>query len=134
MKRHVMIGFIAGILFLASNAVASEINLNLGETYSQGDLTVTCGKPTTATPLALKDCQYWNKFNKKCLFEKTTYVYKSIECVEECQNWDEFFKKCHYQTKCRFYPAQESFVQTTCNTFDHFNKACVQASDTKIGN
>jgi hypothetical protein len=74
MNRHEVIGFIAWMIFLTGNAVAKEVNINQGETYSRGDLTVTCGQPSTAIPLILKDCQYWDEFNNECLFEKTTYI------------------------------------------------------------
>ncbi len=133
MNRYMLMALIAGMLFWAGNVGAKEISLNPGETYRQGDLTVTCGQPSADIPLALKDCQYWDDFNKECLFEKTTYMYRNIECVEECQHWDKFFSTCHYQTKCTFYPAQKSFVRTTCEKFDDFNKVCVQTKDTKIG-
>ncbi|MBU0682526.1 MAG: hypothetical protein KKD73_14005 [Proteobacteria bacterium] len=133
MNRQVVMGILAGMVLLAGNALAKEVNLNPGEAYRQRDLTVTCGQPSTDIPLALKDCQYWDDFNKECLFEKTTYSYRNIECVEECQHWDAFFSTCHYQTKCTFYPSQKSFVQTTCEKFDDFNKTCVQTKDAKIG-
>lgn len=133
MNRQVVMGFIAGMVLLAGNAVAKEVNLNPGERYRQGDLTVTCGQASTDVPLALKDCQHWDDFDKECLFEKTTYIYRNIECVEECQHWDAFFKTCHYQTKCTFYPDQKAFVQTTCEKFDDFNKTCVKTKDAKRG-
>ncbi len=133
MNRQVLMVLIAGVIFLAGNVGAKEINLSPGETYSQGDLTVTCGQTSAETPLALKDCQYWDDFNKECLFEKTTYMYKNLECVEECQHWDKFLSTCHYQTKCTFYPSQNAFVQTTCEKFDDFNNVCVQTKDAKIG-
>lgn len=133
MNRQVLMGLLVGMVLLAGNAGAKEVNLNPGETYRQGNLTVTCGQPAADIPLALKDCQYWDDFNNECLFEKTTYMYKNIECVEECQYWDEFFSTCHYQTKCTFYPSQKSFVQTICEKFDDFNKICVQTKDVRIG-
>lgn len=134
MNRHMLMGLIAGVIFLACNVGAKEVSLDTGETYRQGDLTVTCGQSTTDDiPLALKDCQYWDDFNKKCLSEKTTFTYKNIECVEDCQYWDEFKKTCHYRTKCTFYPPQKSFVQTTCDKFDDFNNTCLSTRDIKIG-
>lgn len=134
MKRHVLISLIAGVMFLAGHVGAKEISLNVGETYRQANLTVTCGQPLTDDiALALKDCQYWDDFNKKCLFEITTYTYKNLKCVEECQYWEKFNNTCHYQTKCSFYPTQRSFVQTTCDKFDDFSKTCVKTSDIKIG-
>lgn len=133
MKKHVFISLIVGVMFLAGHVGANEVTLDLGETYRHGDLTVTCGQPLTdEVPLAIKDCQYWDNFNKKCLFETTTYTYKNIECVEKCQYWEKFNGTCHYQTKCSFYPSQKSFVRTTCDKFDDFKKTCVKTSDIKI--
>ncbi len=134
MKKHVLIILIALVTFLAGNIAAKEINLDMGGSYSQGNLTVTCGQSLTDdTPLALKDCQYWDNFNKKCLFEMTTYTYKNIECVEKCQHWEKFSSTCHYKTSCTFHPTQESFVQTTCDKYDDFKNTCVKTRDIRIG-
>lgn len=134
MKKHVLKILIVGLIFFAAHVGAKEVNLYEGETYGQGDLTVTCSQPSSdATPLALKDCQYWDDFNKICLFESMTYTYKNLECVEECQYWEKFLSTCHYQTKCSFYPTQKSFVQTTCDKFDDFRKTCVKTNDIEIG-
>lgn len=133
MSRWVLTGLIAVMICWAVNAETKEVMLDIGESYSQGDLTVTCGQSSTDNPLALNDCQYWDDFNKKCLFEKTTYTYKNLECIEECQHWDEFNRICHYRTKCTFYPPQKAFVRTTCEKFDDFNTTCVKTKDTKIG-
>ncbi|MBU0729873.1 MAG: hypothetical protein KKE17_07225 [Proteobacteria bacterium] len=133
MNRHVLMGLIAVVIFLAANVGAKEVSLDTGETYQQGDLTVTCGQSSTDIPLALNDCQHWDDFNKKCLFEKTTYKYEQLECVEDCQHWDKFNSTCHYRTKCTFYPPQKAFVQTTCEKFDDFNNICVKTRNTKIG-
>lgn len=134
MYRAMLMGLIAGMILLAGNVGAKEVSLNPGETFRQGDLTVTCGQPATADmPLALNDCQYWDDFNKKCLFEKTTYMYEHLECVEECQYWDEFSTTCHYRTICTFYPVQKVFVRTACEKFDDFNNTCVKTRETRIG-
>jgi hypothetical protein len=134
MKKHVLISLIVSVIFLVGHMGAKEINLNKGEEYRLGDLTVTCSQPlTNRVALALKNCQYWDKFDEKCLFEITTYTYKNLECVEECQHWDKFFSTCHYQTKCSFYPTKELFVRTTCDKYDDFNKTCVKTGDIKIG-
>jgi hypothetical protein len=133
MNKNLLICFIGSLIFLAGNVSAKEVSLDTGETYRQGNLTVTCGQPLTEdVPLALKDCQYWDDFNKKCLFEKKTYDYKTLQCAEECQYWDKFNSTCHFQTKCTFYPAQKSFVRTTCDKFDDFNNTCLQTNDIKI--
>lgn len=134
MYRLVLLFIITGLI-CSGNIGAKEITLNAGETYQQGDLTVTCGcgqASTDPTTLALKDCQYWDDFTQKCLFEKTTYVYKNIECIEECQYWDKFNSTCHYRTKCTFYPSQRLFVKTTCERFDDYKKTCLQTKDTRI--
>ena len=133
MNRYVLMGVIAAVFFGAGHAGAIEVNLATGETFSQGDLTVTCGQVLADIPLALKDCQYWDNFNEKCLFEKTTYTYKNLECVEDCQHWDAFNVTCHYQTKCTFYQAQMAFVRTTCEKFDGFNDTCLKTKEMKIG-
>jgi hypothetical protein len=132
MNRYLGWALLVGLLLWAGNVGAKEITLNLGETYRQGDLSVTCGEPAPEMPLAIRACQYWDDFNKKCLFEKTTYSHGNLECVEECQHWDAFYATCHYQTTCTFYPAQRSFVRTACEKFDDFNKSCVQTRETKI--
>ncbi len=133
MNKYLLMGFIGGVTFLAGNVGAKEVSLDTGETYRQGDLTVTCGQPLTEdTPLAINDCQHWDDFNKKCLFEKKTYTYKNLECVEECQHWEKLNSTCHYQTKCSFYPAQKLFVRTTCDKFDDFNNTCMKTNDIKI--
>jgi hypothetical protein len=134
MNKIFLIGFIGALTLLAGSVGAKEVSLEKGETYRQGDLTVTCGQPLTEdVPLALKDCQYWDDFNKKCLFEKKTYIYKNLQCVEECQHWAKFNSTCHYQTKCSFDLTQKLFVQTTCDKFDDFNNTCVKTNDIKIG-
>lgn len=133
MNKHLLMGFIGVVTFFAGNVGANEIRLGTGETFRQGNLTVTCGQPLAEEiPLALNDCQYWDDYNNKCLFEKKTYVYKHLECIEQCQYWDKFNSTCHYQTKCSFYPAQKSFVRTTCDKFDDYNNACLTTNDTKI--
>jgi hypothetical protein len=133
MNRYVMMILFTWTMLLASNVKAKEIQLAPGETYSKSDLTVTCGQPTIDTPLALNDCQHWDDFSNKCLFEKTIYTNKNLECVEECQRWDKFTSTCFYQSKCTFYPSHMLFVQTTCEKFDDFNNACLKTKDTKIG-
>jgi len=134
MKKQVLISLIVGMTFLTGPVGAKEVSLNTGETYHQGDLSVTCGQQLTVDmPLALNECQYWDSFDKNCLFEKTTYTYKKLECVEECQHWEKFNSTCHYQTKCSFYPAQKSFVRTTCDKFDDFSNTCVKTRNIKIG-
>lgn len=120
-------------------AGAREIWLKKGETYRDRDrdrdLAVTCeGRPPVDSlqPLAVRECQYWDDFTKKCLFEKTTYSHNNLECVEECQHWDAFNSTCDYQSKCTFYPDQEAFVLSTCAEFDDFSHKCLRLKEEKI--
>jgi hypothetical protein len=128
-----LMSVIAAVFFGAGHAGAKEVHLGMGETFRQGDLAVTCGQPSTDSPLSLKNCQYWDGFNKECLFETTRYSYKNIECLEDCQHWEAFNNTCHYETACTFYPSQMSFVRTSCEKFDDFNNTCLKTSEIKIG-
>ena len=132
MNKYALIVLLAWVISLASNVEAKELKLVPGEAYRKGDLTVTCGQASTDKPLALNNCQYWDDFNNKCLFEKTSYVYKNLECAEECQHWDKFKSTCYYQSKCSFYPSNQTFVQTTCEKFDDFNNICLKMKEKKI--
>ena len=42
MNKYLLMGFIGGVTFLAANVAAKEVSLDTGETYRQGNLTVTC--------------------------------------------------------------------------------------------
>ncbi|WP_415396169.1 hypothetical protein [Sulfurimonas sp. CS5] len=105
MKKYLLISLIAGLIFFAVHVGAKEINLDAGETYRQGDpsLSLAVNRQLMICPLALKDCQYLEKFNRTC----------------------------HYQTKCSFYPTQKLFLQTTYDKFDDFKKTCMKTSDIK---
>jgi hypothetical protein len=71
MNQHLLMAFIGVVTLLPGNVGAKEVTLATGETYRQGDLTVTCGQALTGDkPMVLKNCQYWDDFNEKCLFEK----------------------------------------------------------------
>ncbi len=133
MHREFMMITVAGVIAWSGTAEAKEVNLDLGESYSQGELTVTCGQRSAESPMAINACQQWDDFNQKCLFEKKTYMFKQLLCVEECQHWDTFNNTCHYQTKCTFYPAQQAFMRATCERYDAFNNSCLQTRDTRIG-
>ena len=86
-----------------------------------------------AQTLALRECQYWDDFDKKCLFEKTIHTYNDLECVEECQHWDSFSNTCDYQSKCVFSSRQEAFVLSTCAEFDDYSRKCLKVREEKIG-
>lgn len=123
---------------LPATSGAREVWLKKGEVYRDRDrdLEVICeGGPAggLGQPLAVRECQYWDDFAKKCLFEKTIYTFGQLECVEECQHWDSFNSTCDYQSKCTFYPRQEAFVLRTCAEFDGFNHTCLKTRDEKIG-
>lgn len=137
MKLRIMLLMLTGLFAAAAAAGAREVRLQAGETYQEDDLTVTCqaaGGPRQATaPMSLRECQHWDDFKKKCLFEKNILTYGNLECVEECQHWDAFHKTCNYQTRCTFYPDHESFVRTTCDDFDDFKGKCLRTREEKIG-
>jgi hypothetical protein len=136
MKLRIILIMLAGFLAASATAGAREVRLRAGETFREGNLTLTCEAASagqTMAPLSLRACQHWDDFNEKCLFEKTILTYGNLECVEECQQWDDFNKTCDYQTRCTFYPAHESFVRTTCDKFDKFKRNCLRTRETKIG-
>ncbi|MCJ7599925.1 MAG: hypothetical protein MUO63_00320 [Desulfobulbaceae bacterium] len=136
MKLRTMLLMLVGLLVATATAGAREVQLQAGETYREDDLTVRCevaGAGQAIAPLSLRECQYWDDFNKKCLFEKNILTYRNLECVEECQHWDSFSKTCDYQSKCTFYSDHESFVRITCDEFDDFKHKCLRTRETKIG-
>lgn len=136
MKLRIVLMLLAWLLVITATAEAREVRLQAGETYRENDLTVTCQAADAGqamAPLSLAECQYWDDFNNKCLFEKNVLTYRNLECVEECQHWDSFRNTCFFQTKCTFYPAHESFVRTTCDEFDDFKNKCLRTRETKIG-
>lgn len=136
MKLHTLLFMLAGLLVVAATAGAREVRLQVGETYREDNLTIICeaaGAGQAMVPLSLRECQHWDDFNKKCLFEKNTLTYRNLECVEECQHWDSFRKTCDYQTRCTFFPDHETFVRTTCDEFDDFKHKCLRTRETKIG-
>ena len=126
------------LVSLPGTTGAREVRLKKGEVYRDRDLTVTCeggqaGISDLGQPIALRECQYWDDFTQKCLFEKTTYSYGDLECVEECQYWDSFSNTCDYKSKCTFYPRQEAFVLKTCTEFDDNSRKCLRVREEKIG-
>ena len=120
---------------------AREVRLKKGEVYRDQDLTVSCERGragvsgqvgSSGQAIAVRECQQWDDFDKKCLFEKTTYSYGEVECVEECQYWDSFSNTCDYTSTCIFYPQQEAFVLKTCTEFDDHNRKCLKTREEKI--
>jgi hypothetical protein len=107
------------------------VRLAPGESVSLGATTVTCGTGAAA-PVELRDCQHWDKFNRSCLYEKTTLVAGDLRCENSCAVWDDFSGTCLYEARCRFLPSQSAFVRTTCADFDRFNKVCRREKDELI--
>lgn len=137
MKPQILPLLLLSLLLFAGTSQAKEVHLGIGETFREGDLTVKCGDaagPAQATtPLSVQDCQYWDDYEKKCLFEKTVFTYKNLQCIEECLHWDAYAKTCNYQTRCAFYPGQEAFVRRTCLEYDDYSHKCLKTGEVKIG-
>lgn len=132
------LGFSCCLLAFPGVIMAREIRLKKGEVYHDQDLTVICegrqaGAGAAGQALAVRECQYWDDFDKKCLFEKITYTHGNLECVEECQHWDSFNNRCDYQSKCTFYPRQSAFILRTCAEFDDYSRKCLKVREEKIG-
>ncbi|MFA7384238.1 MAG: hypothetical protein WC001_12400 [Desulfurivibrionaceae bacterium] len=124
------------LVFLPGSSGAREVRLKKGEVYRDRDLTVICDggqASSSGRTMAVRECQYWEDFAKKCLFEKAIHSYGNLECVEECQHWDSFSNTCDYRSKCTFYPRQNAFVLETCAEFDDFNRKCLKVREEKIG-
>ena len=115
------------LLPLASSAMAGDtIVLSPGQSYTSGEDTVICTEGGSVAPIAVKKCQYWDDFNKKCLYELTRYSLKGLECIEKCQYWDSFYERCDYAISCRYESGQGVFLETSCAKFDDFNKKCLR--------
>lgn len=134
MKKHHTALLLCTLFILGSTTSlqAKSIILGVGESYSEDDLNIMCVDKTSATLIELKDCQFWDDFKERCLYEKKIYSYGTLECVEECQHWDSFKEVCDYATKCTFYPDQKVFVRTSCEKFDDFNRRCLKTKEKKI--
>ncbi len=116
-----------------SPALAGEVKIFPGQSLTVGNTTVTCTNPgAAARPLELRACQHWDKFNRACLYEKKTLVWKDLKCDNSCQIWDDFNGVCLYESSCRFIPGQEAFVLSSCADFDRFNKVCRRTNDALI--
>ena len=116
------------LLLTAPAAWAKRIVLQPGESYISGDTTVVCqpGAGTKNAPLTRTECQYWDDFDKRCLYQRKSIIHGHAECVEECQHWDEFNKECRFATACVFHAGQRRFVRTVCEEFDTFSATCVR--------
>lgn len=136
MKLRLMLCILSLLLVAATTADAREVRLQAGESFQENDLTVTCqaaGAGEAMAPLSVRECQYWDDFKQKCLFEKNILTYRNLQCVEECQHWDSFRNTCYYQTRCTFHPSHEAFVRNVCDEFDDFKNKCLRTREMKIG-
>ena len=111
---------------------AETVVLHPGESHRQGDLNVTCVERRVARPLVLTDCQHWDDFDKRCLYERKVHSVGRLSCVEECQHWDDFNNVCEYASTCVFYPEHALFVRTTCEEFDSTSRRCLRQKEAKI--
>jgi hypothetical protein len=133
LRPYLAICFIIIGLGAPGPAAAREIILTPGENYTADGLSVRCLAPPEAASIVLNECQYWDRFNAVCLFEKKRHRYGKLECVEECQHWDKFNEVCHYATSCRFHPSQHSFVRTSCSHFDETGNTCKRTRQEILG-
>ncbi len=131
MNRLVFI-FFALFFLVGSQVRAGQVELAPGQSLTIGETTVTCRGTAAISPLELRDCQHWDKFNRTCLYEKRTQIWKELKCENSCEVWDDFNGICLYESKCRFVPEQELFIRTTCSDYDRFNKVCRRTSDQLI--
>jgi len=131
-RTAVFVGLL--LICIAASAAASNIVLRPGQSYRSGGDTIVCTQGgRQAEEVVLQECQVWDDFNKKCLYEKTRHIFGDVECLEECQHWDDFNKRCDYATSCSFQPSSGTFVQTTCDKFDSFNHRCERQKQRLIG-
>ncbi|OGQ99898.1 MAG: hypothetical protein A2511_06100 [Deltaproteobacteria bacterium RIFOXYD12_FULL_50_9] len=133
MKNILGVIVVSLIFCMVESGWAAEMRIRLGESVRVGDTTVMCDDRSVGNaPVIISDCQYWDKYDKRCLFEKRTVSAGGIECVEECQHWDAYEKNCEYPTKCTNYPDQNLFVRTTCELFDPYEHVCRKIKETRI--
>lgn len=115
------------LLLTAPAAWAKTIVLEPGQSYTSGETNIVCMPGNgSAAPISRTECQYWDNFNKQCLYQRKIITYGRAECVEECQHWDDFNHECRFATTCVFYAGQRRFVRTVCDEFDTFNATCVR--------
>ncbi|MFZ5761803.1 MAG: hypothetical protein ACOY8P_02610 [Thermodesulfobacteriota bacterium] len=115
------------LLLIAPSARARTIVLEPGQSYGSGETTIVCGAGGERdVPLTRTECQYWDDFDKRCLYQRKSIIHGRAECVEECQHWDEFNKECRFATACVFHAGQRRFVRTVCEEFDTFSATCVR--------
>lgn len=122
------------LLLTAPSAWAKTIVLQPGESYTAGETTVVCGTGGGRNaPLTRTECQHWDEFNKRCLYQRKIVTYGNVQCVEECQHWDDFNNECRFATACTYHAGQRRFVRTVCEEFDAFSATCVRTRQELIG-
>jgi hypothetical protein len=124
-----MRSFLSVLLFLPffigiGQAAGQEVELRVGETYTEDGLTVRCVERTPPRLIVLTDCQYWDRYDQECLYERKRYHFGELECVEQCEQWDNFENQCYFATTCEFLPDQRAFLLTSCDVFDDVEKVC----------
>ncbi len=132
MKKTALIVFVLFLhSFLPFNVVTAEnIVLEPGESYNTPDLEIMCVEKRRARePVVIKDCQFWDDYNEKCLFERKTYVFNGLECIEECQYWDRYKKSCEFATSCDFHSSQKIFMLKKCALFDSYDHKCKRVEE-----
>ncbi len=118
---------------MATVASAKDIILHAGDSYSINGDNIVCLPGKATTPLIIKDCQEWEEFGEVCLYERQVLSIAGKECEIKCQYWDDFNKVCKYETSCRYLPAHDTFISTTCIDFDSFNNKCRREKEEQIG-
>lgn len=136
MKSHLLLGGMLLFLSAAAFCDAKTVTLAPGEQYREGDLAVVCTPPEGSDIVRLSECQIWDDFQQKCLFERTVYTANALRCEEMCQHWDRFSETCRFQTSCSFLKNEGTFLQTRCESFDRFSNSCIKTSQDiiKAGN
>jgi len=109
---------------------ARDVVLQPGEAYRDGTVTVRYEEEGSETPIKTTECQYWDDFDKRCLYERTIHTSShGLKCIEECQHWDSFNKRCDYATTCTYHPDQNAFVRKMCLEFDSFDQKCLREKE-----
>ena len=108
------------LLLAAPPALASDIAPAAGESSTAS--AATRGQ----APLVRTECQFWDDFDKRCLYQRKIMTYGRMQCVEECQHWDDFANECRFATSCTFHRGQRRFVRTVCEEYDAFNATCLR--------
>ena len=131
--RNLRTAAILCLLLNAPLAIAGTVVLQPGESYTSGETTIVCAPSGGNAPLTRTECQFWDAFNNRCLYQRKIITFGSVECVEECQHWDDFAHECRFATTCVFHGRQRRFVRTVCEEFDTFSASCLRTRQELIG-